>query len=234
MGRRSARKQALRRARRQQTPGWAKALPYIALGSLATIIVVGLFALTVSTGGSSAHPDGYEPPMLGDANAPVEFVLWEDFQCPFCKRFETETFQDLKEEFADTGKVRFVWRNFQRYGSESINSGVASNCAGEQGKFWEFKDIVFQNQNGIQTGALSDTNLRTWSSELGLDMAAYDSCFVDRWQFYRDAMAADRDLAREMGINGTPGFHINGEFVGGAQPTATLATYINNAMAGAD
>lgn len=232
MGKKSARKQAMRRARRQHSSVWAKAIPYLALGGLAAIIVGGLFALTLGTGSGSDHPEGYEPPVLGDPDAPVEFVMWEDFQCPFCKRFETETFPEL-EEYVEAGQVKFVWRNFQRYGSESISSGIAAYCAGEQdpAKFWELKDIIFENQDGIQTGALSDDNLRRWAADIGLDMDAYDTCFVERGQFYRDAMAADRDLAREQRVNGTPTFIINGQLVSGAQPTGTFEAYIGNALA---
>lgn len=235
MSRKRARKQALRRARQQGPQGWAKAIPYLAVGGLAAVIVGGLFALSLGTGGGSSHPEGYEPPILGDPNAPVEFVMWEDFQCPFCKRFETETFSEL-ERFVESGQVKFVWRNFQRYGSESINSGIAAYCAGEQdpAKFWELKDIIFENQNGIQTGALSNENLRQWASEIGLDMNAYDTCFVERGQYYRDAMAADRDLARQQRVNGTPAFFINGELVSGAQPTGTFEAFIESALAEAE
>lgn len=230
--RRSARKQAMRRARQQRAPVWVKAIPYLALGGLAAIIVGGLFALNLGTGSGSAHPDGYEPPVLGDPDAPVEFVMFEDFQCPFCKRFETETFPELRSR-AEAGEVKFVWRNFQRYGSESTNSAIAAHCAGEQEpeKFWDLKDVIFENQNGIQTGALSNDNLRQWAAEIGVDVNEYDSCFESRGQFYRDAMDADRAMAIDMGVNGTPGFSINGQLVSGAQSTSTFEAYIDGALA---
>ena len=200
------------------------------LGGVGVAIVAALFFVTAGGSGSSAHPVGYEPPTLGAADAPVEFVMWEDFQCPFCKRFEAETFPALAEQFVDSGQVRFVWRNFQRYGSESTDSGIASYCAGEQGKFWEYKDVVFQNQQGIQTGVFSEDNLRRFAIDLGLDIAAYENCFANNGGIYLEAMAADRSLAQSQGVNGTPAFFINCRLVSGAQPTSAFEAFISNAL----
>ena len=156
--------------------------------------------------------------------------MWEDFQCPFCKRFETETLPTLEEKFVDTGQVKFVWRNFQRYGSESTDAGIASYCAGEQGQFWEFKHVVYQNQQGIQAGIFTEDNLRKYAIDLGLDIGAYEDCFANKGAFYLEAMQADKDMAQSQGVNGSPAFFINGEFISGAQPTSTFEAFISNAL----
>lgn len=219
-----------RRGARPQSTGIGKFLPFALVGGVGIAIVAALFFVTADGGGGSDHPLGYEPPTLGAADAPVEFVIWSDFQCPFCKRFETETFPALADRFVDSGEVKFVWRNFQRYGSESNDSGVSSYCAGEQGQFWEFKEIVFENQRGIQTGALSRANLRQWATDLNLDMTAYDTCVSENASEYLQIMAADFSMARDEGVTGTPAFFINGTLVAGAQPTRTFEAYISNAL----
>lgn len=223
-----------KRARSRRRRGWASAAPYVLVVGLAAGIAAALFLVSAGGGGSdgaaASHPPGYTPPTLGEASAPVEFVLWEDFQCPFCKRFTLNTFPDLKRRFVDTGKVRFVWRNFQRYGSESFDSGVAAYCAGEQGKFWEYKETLFEHQRGIQTGAFSRSNLGQFARDLGLDVVAYNECFDGRSEYYLDIMAADRALARDQGVNGTPSFFINGELVVGAQPTETFVNIIESKL----
>jgi protein-disulfide isomerase len=221
-------RQARRRTAGPPSSGIGKLVPYFLVGGFGVAIVVALFVVTAG-GGSAAHPVGYEPPTLGAADAPVEFVLWEDFQCPFCKRFELETFPEL-EKFVDSGEVKFVWRNYQRYGSESTDAGIASNCAGEQGKFWEFKDVVFQNQRGAQAGVFTEDNLRQYAIDLGLDIAAYEDCFTNNSTFYIEAMRADINMGRAQGVTGTPGFFINDQFVSGAQPTSTFEAYISNAL----
>jgi len=223
-------RQTRRRAGKPPSSLAGKLVPYFLLGGVGVAIVAALFLITSGGGGGSAHPVGYEPPTLGAADAPVEFVMWEDFQCPFCKRFELETFPALAEKFVDSGEVKFVWRNFQRYGSESTDSGIASYCAGEQGKFWEYKDVVFQNQQGIQTGVFSEDNLRRFAIDLDLDIAAYESCFANNGGMYLEAMRADKDMAQSQGVNGTPAFFINGMLVSGAQPTTTFEAFISNAL----
>ena len=230
---RSQRKQsrpARRTNARPQSSGIGKLVPYALVGGVGIAIVAALFFVTGGGGGGSAHPVGYEPPTLGAADAPVEFVMWEDFQCPFCKRFETETFPALEEKFIDTGQVKFVWRNFQRYGSESTDAGIASYCAGEQGQFWEFKHVVYQNQQGIQAGIFTEDNLRQYAIDLGLDIVAYEDCFANNGAFYLEAMRADKALAQGQGVTGTPAFFINGEFISGAQPTSTFEAFISNAL----
>jgi protein-disulfide isomerase len=113
----------------RHTRGRAAYLPYVAVVLVAGALIAALFV--VSFGGSggdveAAYPPGYTAPVQGDPDAPVEFVIWADFQCPFCKRFETETLPRIRADYVDTGKVKFVWRNFVNYGQESQNAAVAA------------------------------------------------------------------------------------------------------------
>src|SRR3989344_8242580 len=86
--------------------------------------------------------------VLGSPNAPVTFVEFGDFQCPFCGRFYSTTEKELIEKYVKTGQVKLIWRDFAFLGQESFDSAVAARCAGEQGKFWEYHNYLFENQKG--------------------------------------------------------------------------------------
>src|SRR3990167_3005650 len=86
--------------------------------------------------------------VLGDQNAPVTIIEYGDYQCPFCGKFFKETEPTLRENYIKTGKVKFVYRDFAFLGQESLWAANAAQCAGEQGKFWEYHDYLYGNQNG--------------------------------------------------------------------------------------
>src|SRR3989344_6092423 len=122
-------------------------------------------------GGGEARPDAGRPADVADAlkiqkddfvsgNPAAKIVLIEygDFQCPFCGRFFKTTEQEIKEKYIKSGEAVFVWRDFAFLGEESFRSAEAARCAGEQGKFWEYHDYLFNNQKGENEGAFSDQN----------------------------------------------------------------------------
>jgi protein-disulfide isomerase len=196
--------------------------------------MVGAFFLISAGGGSStdsasAYPPGYSPPVQGDSAAPVEMVMYGDFQCPSCKSFETVSLPELRARYVDQGKVRFVWRNFEHYGEESVAAAKAAHCAGEQGKFWEFHDVLYRNQRGIGSGAFSRTNLLAFAEQLNLKAGRFGTCLDS--PKYDGVLAGDYNMARDQGVNGTPGFFINGQYVAGAQPLNTFVSIIDAALA---
>ncbi len=221
-----------RRAKARRRAPWRSFLPYAIVGSLAAAAIIALFI--VSTGGSSdraeaSYPPGYGPPTIGDASAPVEVVMWGDFQCPFCRRFDLTTLPELKQEYFDTGKARFVWRNFVNYGVESEDAANAAYCAGEQGKFWEYHAHLYDNQQGINHGSFSRANLERFAGEVGLDVGAFNVC--TRTPKYNPVLAADKEMGRGQNVTATPSFFINGQMVVGAQPAETFKAMIENALA---
>lgn len=223
----------LRRVRAERRARLMRRLPWYAVGLVAIGVVVALFVIGVGSGGSGSvaaqHPPGYEPPIIGDPDAPVEMVMWGDFQCPFCRRFELQTLIQLKQRYFDTGQVVFVWRNFENYGRESRDSAVAAYCAGEQDKFWEYHDALYRNQGGINDGAFSTANLRRLAEELELNLDAFNSCLDS--SRYDAVLSADKQLGRnEFGVNATPTFFINNLRVVGAQPTETFVSIIEEAL----
>ena len=205
-------------------------LPYVIVVAVAGALVAALFVVSLGSSGpgdvEAAYPPGYTAPVQGDPNAPVEFVMWADFQCPFCKRFETETLPRIRADYVDTGKVKFVWRNFVNYGRESQDAAVAAHCAGEQGQFWEYHDTLYSVQRGINSGAFSPPRLIQLAQEHQLDIATFEAC---QSQLKYDAvLAADFSLGRSQGVTGTPGFFINEQYVSGAQPFEVFAGLIDS------
>ena len=210
-------------------------LPYVIVVIVAGALIAALFVVSLGGSGTenveAAYPPGYTAPVQGDPNAPVEFVMWGDFQCTFCKRFETETLPRLRTEYVDTGKVKFIWRNFANYGQESDAAAVAAYCAGEQGKFWEYHDTLYRNQSGYNSGAFSPSRLNQFADDLSLDTALFQSC-LSRPK-YDAVLSADYSVGRGQGVQGTPGFFLNGQYVAGAQPFETFAAIIESELAAA-
>ncbi len=213
----------------RHTRGRAAYLPYVAVVLVAGALIAALFV--VSFGGSggdveAAYPPGYTAPEQGDPDAPVEFVIWADFQCPFCKRFETETLHLIRANYVDTGKVRFVWRNFVNYGQESQDAAVAAYCAGEQDDFWEYHDTLYRNQGGINSGAFSQARLLQFAEDHQLDIPTFEAC--QSQTKYDAVLGADHSVGRSQGVTGTPGFFINGQYISGAQPYEVFAGIIDS------
>src|ERR671918_2810417 len=89
-------------------------------------------------------------PMLGSTRAPVSIVEFSDFHCSFCKKFWADTLPKLKDTYIKQGKARFVYRHFAILGKFSEQAAMATECAGEQGKFWAYHDKLFVNQGGLR------------------------------------------------------------------------------------
>ena len=150
-------------------------------------------------------------PALGRADAKVAIVEFSDFECPFCGRFNRDTFPQLKAEYIDTGKVRYVFRNFplESIHPRAMKSAEAAECAHVQGKFWPMHDRLYANQQ-----ALADADLVAHAQALGLDMTPFQQCMAGQ------AVAKirqDLDEGARGGITGTPGF-----FVGTTGPDGNL------------
>ncbi|MFT4312483.1 MAG: DsbA family protein [Candidatus Woesearchaeota archaeon] len=151
--------------------------------------------------------------IIGDSDAPVTIIEYSDFRCGFCARFHSETYELLKEEYIDTGIVRFVYKDFPVVGGQE--AAEAAWCAQEQGQFWEYHDLVFENHQSI-----SNANLKSWAAQLGLDTAQFNEC-LDSGQ-YEERVLSEAIVARDLGVQGTPTFIINGEILVGAQPFAAF------------
>lgn len=137
---------------------------------------------------------------LGSADAPVTVVEFTDYQCPYCLKFIQDTFPKLKEQFIDTGKVRWVIRDMPlAFHKNARKAAQAAQCAGEQDKFWEMRDVLFANAKQIE-----EEKLPGYAQVIGLDATAFDRCLAsDRHLAAIDQSAQD---AGTVQITGTPTF----------------------------
>lgn len=165
-----------------------------------------------------------DDPVLGSADARVTIVEFSEFVCPFCGLFARDTFPQLKADYIDTGKVRFVFRDYIVHPTAHL-AAEASECAHEQGndKYWAYNEKLFQNQ-----GSLASDNLKAYASALGLDTAQFDAC-LDSGKYKAEV---DKDTAdgQSYGVSGTPTFFINGKKFVGAQPYANFQQEIDAAL----
>lgn len=190
-------------------------LPGIAAIAVIAIVLVGVFTLT-SDDGSSAAAANVPSPSLGERTADVVIHEYGDYQCPFCGVFARSIKPEIQERFIDTGIARLVWHDFAWHGPESQTSANAARCAGDQGRFWEMHDMLFDRFSGENNGTFSNENLKRYGGILGLEPEAFETC-VDG-NVYRDAIAADMNRVRRLGLNGTPSFTIGDQRIVGAQP----------------
>jgi protein-disulfide isomerase len=124
--------------------------------------------------------------------------------------------------------VRFGYQHFAFLGSESIWAAEASECAGDQDRFWEYHDLLFDSQSGENQGAFSKDNLKKLARPLGLDQAAFDQC-LDSGKYER-LVQDETNAAQQLGVRSTPTFLINGEPVLGAQSLAVFESYFQKAI----
>lgn len=168
---------------------------------------------------------------MGDPNAPIQIVEYSDFQCPFCKRHYTETEPLLEQYYIDTGKVFFTYRSAGNFVSrnagntESQDAAMAAYCAGDQGKFWEMHDSLFENNRDVENqGSFTNRRLKAIAETVGLEMATFNECLDGGT--YEERVQDDLAAAIENGMQGTPHFvvtyTVNGEtktkIIEGAQP----------------
>ncbi len=148
-------------------------------------------------------------PYLGKVDAPVVIVEFSDFFCVYCKRHFDQTFMPLLEAYGDY--IRYVYRDFARLTPESTPAAAAAECANAQGKFWEFHGSFFNNQESLGREFYLQT-----AENYELDMTAYTACLDTG--LYIDEVEIDALDGQLAGVQGTPGFFINGQILSGAQP----------------
>ena len=178
-------------------------------------------------------PDAAGHAALGAQDAPVTVIEFTDLQCPFCARFSAQTFPELRKKYVDTGKVRFVTRDLPLvFHAQALPAAVAARCAGDQGKYWEYRERLFAVQQ-----ELGDAIYDKLAAEMSLDAKKFAACRTSGG--YRTAAEADRATANALGITGTPTFLVgtvsNGTFTGervtGARPLAAFEAKIEPLLA---
>ncbi len=168
---------------------------------------------------------------LGDVNAPVTIIEFSDYECPFCRRFWKETLPELKKQYIDTGKVRFVYRDYPlSFHPGAQPAAEAAECAGDQNKYWEMHDAIFaqQDKQGSGTIQFGVTELKQWARTAGLNAAAFNECLDS--QKYKSEVQKDFADGGKVNVDGTPTFFINGKRLVGAQPFTAFQAAIEEAL----
>jgi protein-disulfide isomerase len=166
--------------------------------------------------------DPGDSPRHGSADAPIEIIEFSDFQCPYCVR-GTDTLNEVKEKYGD--KVTVVFRHFPLpMHDRAHRAAEASECANDQGKFWEYHDQLFANQR-----AMTEENLVIYAENVELNLTAFNECLTSD----KHVATVDEDMkdGAAAGMSGTPGFFINGIFLSGAMPIDKFTEVIDAELA---
>ncbi len=174
----------------------------------------------------------------GAPNAPVVIIEYADFQCPFCKRYWSDTAPALRAELVDPGTVAIEFRHFVVLGPESQSAAEAAECALDQGRFWEMHDLLFTKQGAEQSGVFEHGKLKRYARELAdaVEGAAFDVERFDRCLDGREKRAVVQEMtdeAAQLGIESTPSFVVGGFVIRGAQPLETFRQAVATVRAGA-
>jgi protein-disulfide isomerase len=160
--------------------------------------------------------------LRGNPDAPVTIIEFSDFQCPYCQAAEL-TVKEVLDKYKD--KVRFSYRDFPLKGihPHAEQAAEASRCASEQGKFWEYHDLLYANEAKLDQAGLTE-HART----VGLDVDRFSTCLASGK--FKAVVDSDLQAGIRAGVSGTPAFYINGVFLSGAQPVSAFEKIIHTEL----
>ncbi len=168
-------------------------------------------------------------PMLGSPQAKVTIQEFGDFQCPYCGEFVRQTEPRIIASYLATGKAKIIWHTLAFIGPESALAARAGWCAQQHGKFWEYFALLYQHQDGENTGTFNAARLERWAGDLGMDRAAFGECLAGPQA--GQALEAGSKAARQYDVNATPTFVVNGDKATGALTYEQLSAMIDKALA---
>jgi protein-disulfide isomerase len=155
------------------------------------------FVQLAEAGGGAVTDDGR---IRGRADAPLTLLEYSDFTCGYCGKFFRETWPRLQAKYIETGKVRFVYRDYPRSDQGiGVEAAVAARCAGAQGRYWPMHDRLFSERGRLDSGLF-----KGYAKGIGVDETAFAKCFDERE--YLESIFRDRQEANRWGFHGTPGF----------------------------
>ncbi len=174
-------------------------------------------------------------PPKGNPGAAVTLIEFSDYQCPFCGRHVQQTAPEILKEYVDTGKLRYVFRDFplEAIHPQAFKAAEAARCAGDQGKYWEMHDMLFANQRELQPEKLAG-----YAAALGLATDAFQACLEQGK--YSAAIKRDQEDGTKLGVRGTPTVAVgmsegdqakNVVVIRGAQPFASFKTELDKLLA---
>lgn len=183
-----------------------------------------------------------DDPYLGDKDkATVAVVEFSDYECPFCKRFHDDTFDQIVKDYVDTGKAILVYRDYPLsfHDPMATNEAIAAECVQELGgneKYFQYGDLMYTNTTSNGTG-LTEDQLYDFASKVGVDSGKFKTCYTNR--DFEDEVKADLNDGAKAGISGTPGFvvgkldsdgNVDGVIVSGAQPYSAFQSALDEQL----
>lgn len=172
-------------------------------------------------------------PLRGNPDAPILLVEFGDYQCHYCNVHFHNTEHMLVENFIQTGKVKMIFKDFTIIGPDSINAAHGAHCADDQGMFWEYHDILYNNWTGENNGWASSDNLLRFAQEIGLDIDEWSDCMIEAR--HSQIITDSSNDARDLGITGTPAFFVVSPDnkitkISGAQPYEYFEQIFNSVL----
>ncbi len=158
-------------------------------------------------------------PIKGDEDAPILMIEFTDFECPYCLKFNQEVYPLLTKNYDKELKYVFIPFPLDSIHPNAMNASLAAMCADDQGAFWEYRDLVFNAEEGYSKDAFLN-----YADQLKLDLDQFSGCIDD--ETYRELIEENIQRAMELGVASTPTFLINGLPVMGAQPYELFAGVI--------
>jgi len=150
-------------------------------------------------------------PILGSVNAPLTLVEFGDYQCSFCKRHFDQTHDLIMKNYVETNKVKIVFKDLiATPGKDSMYAAHAAHCAKDQGMFWKYHYMLYNNWEGESTGWITSDNLNKFAKNIGLDINKFSKCMSeDKWM---ELINSSQDDANTLNVTGTPSFFLIGSW----------------------
>ncbi|MBX9659629.1 MAG: DsbA family protein [Nitrospiraceae bacterium] len=168
--------------------------------TMAGLVVAVCLALLPSVSGAKDESVQVENRMRGQANAPVTLIEYSDFTCGYCLKFFRETWPRIQARYVDTGKVKFLYRDYPRADQgPGLDAALAARCAGGQGKYWAMHDRLF-----AEGGRIDQAVILRHAVAIGLTQATFERCLKEKSHVV--SIFEDREEANRWGFHGTPGF----------------------------
>lgn len=189
-------------------------------------------ATPTPTQSQSTHVEIGHLPTIGEANAKVVVVEFTDFQCPYCKIFLDNTFGKIKDDYIQTGKVRFAVRHFPLSGhTNAQKAGEAVECANEKGKFWDYHNTLFAKQSDWASKSQSDVvnAFADYANDMGMNREEFKIC-VESGKF-ASAVTSDLSYGQSKSVSGTPTSFINLQQITGAVDYSEFKSAIEQELA---
>lgn len=177
------------------------------------------------------HIEAGNSPSLGKPDAKVAIVAFADYQCPFCAVLHFGAESAIIKEYVAKGKVRFTFKQYPFLGEESVRAAMASKCAEEQGKFWEYHGVLFERQMqsvGENIGIFSTENLARIAQEVNVNESMFKECLTSGK--HKQVVLDELEEGRQAGVENTPTMFINGKKTEGALSFEAYKTIIEEEL----